>query len=399
MSLSRDVGAVLRAAVSTLHGPGPDDVLARTPPDRLRGLARAAAMHGIVGYVSRAVEASSARDRVPTRTRAELRHATEDLVARHEAVVSNLQQLRIVFDTLQVPWVVVKGPVLAEPVHGAGELRTYGDLDVIVPPEHFGAALDGFTDGGADVLAGDWRRRRDERAGEVPVRLPSGLLVDVHWHLINTGSVRDHFRIPIDELLRRRTSVIVGGVEVPTLDPADTLVHVALHTTLSGSNRLVWIKDMERLVARYGQDVLDEATARAAAWGASLAMADAMGRVARVLGLPHDVRWTSPSGRGTRAWLAVSATTERLSPVERQDGGASLLRIVSRAVREDGPSSARALAGKVLRHAAEMIRPAPGGHTVHSDEASSSGYRARYLADVARASVDPTRRKDPRRHL
>lgn len=356
MSFSRDVGSMLRAAVSTLHGPDPDEVLARSSPPRLRGLARAAAFHGIVGYVSRAVEASPVRHRVPARAREELRQATEELVARHAAVVSNLQQLGVVFETLQIPWVVVKGPVLAEPVHGAGELRSYGDLDVLVPAEDFGAALDGFAEGGADVLAGDWRRRWDERAGEVPVRLPSGLLVDVHWHLINTGSVRDHFRIPIDELLRRRTSVIVGGVEVPTLDPADTLAHVALHTILSGSNRLVWIKDMERLVARHGQDVLDEATARAASWHGSVAMADAMGRVARVLGLPPDVRWTPPSDRAVRAWLAVSAGAERLSSVERQDGGASLLRIVSRAVREDGPSSARALAGKVVRHAGEVVR-------------------------------------------
>lgn len=395
MSFSRAVGQMLRAAVATTpRDLGVDDLLARTRPDRLRGLARAAAFHGIVGYVAEAVEASPARQNLTASERRELRETTDHLVARHAAVVDNLRHLGTVFDTLEIPWVVVKGPVLAEVVHGAGHLRAYGDLDVIVPADGFGDVLDGFEQGGADVLAGSWRRRLDERAGEVPVRLPSGLLVDLHWHLINSGTVRDHYRIPMAELFERRTSVEVGGVEVPTLDPADTLAHVAVHTVLSGSNRLVWIKDMERLVVRYGQDVLDQGAARAASWSGSVAMADLMDRVGRVLGLPPDIHWPRAADPGTRAWLAMSAAAERVSPVERQDGEPSILRIVSRAVREDPSSSARALAGKVLRRGAEMVSGPPEEHAVDGDGSARSAARVQYLVAVARTWDDGADRND-----
>lgn len=366
MSFSRGVGSVLRAAVAIpSRSPGMDDVLGRTRREHLRGLARAAAFHGIVGYVDRGVEASSARHRVPMGERRRMREATTALVARHAAIIDNLRQIDRLFGTLRVPWLVVKGPVLVTSAHGAAELRAYEDLDVVVPADSLGDVLEVLEHSGAAVLGGDWQARVRACAGEVPVRLPSGLLVDLHWHLINAGTIRDHFSVPMADLFERRTSVDVGGVAVPTLDPADTLAHVVLHTVLSGSHRLIWLKDVERLVARHGQDVVDLAAARLAGWGGGLVMADAMGRTARTVGLPPDIDLPRTSNRAARAWLGMAATAERLSTVERQDGSPSILRMVSRAVREDFPSSVRVLAGKAWKRATATIRR-PSGDGVHA---------------------------------
>lgn len=385
MSFNRAVGNVLRAAVG--NAPGVDDILGRTRRGQLRGLARAAAFHGIVGYVDRAVAASSARERVPIGERTQMREATTALVDRHAAIVDNLRQIGVLFDTVQVPWLVVKGPVLAVSAHGAPELRVYEDLDVVVPTDSFGDVLEALEQAGAAVLAGDWQARLRARAGEVPVRLPSGLLVDLHWHLINSGATRDHFRVQMADLFERRTHVDVGGVAVPALDPADALAHVALHTVLSGSHRLVWFKDLERLVARHGQEVLDTATVRLAGWGGAIAMADAMQRTERTVGLPPGIQVSRAVNRAPRAWSTVAAVAERLSPVERQDGTPSILRMVSRAVRQDAPSSARVLAGKAWGRATATVSRTSGEHVLPAAETEASAARVEYLAEVMRGST------------
>jgi hypothetical protein len=65
-----------------------------------------------------------------------------------------------------VPWLVVKGPALAE-LHGAPDLRAYSDLDVLVPSAAFGDALAALESAGAAVLARNWWHRLD-----VPGRSP-----------------------------------------------------------------------------------------------------------------------------------------------------------------------------------------------------------------------------------
>lgn len=388
MSFTKAVGMTLRASVAhPWAAPGMDEVLGRARRHHLRGLAQASAFHGIIGYVDRALAASAAHDRVPDDERTRLREAATQLASRHAAIVDNLRQLAVVFDVLQVPWLVVKGPVLAASAHEAPALRMYEDLDVVVPAADFGDVLGALEQGGAAVLGGDWTARTQARAGEVPVRLPSGVLVDLHWHLINTGTIRDHFRVPMAELFARRVHVDVDGVAVPTLAPADALAHVALHTVLSGSHRLIWIKDVERLLARHGQDVVDTAAATLTSWGGELVMADVMARTARTVGLPPGLHWPPPAVRTARAWLGMAAAADRLSPVERQDGGPSVLRMVSRAVRADAPRSARLLAGKVRARVVEAIPRTPGEPSPSASEPEARRPRARYLDEVVQADA------------
>ena len=73
-----------------------------------------------------------------------------------------------------------------------------------------------------------------------------GTCADVHWHLINRASVRGSFAIDMDELFARARRVSLDGPGVLTLDPADTLMQLAVHAGLSGGVKLAWLKDIER---------------------------------------------------------------------------------------------------------------------------------------------------------
>src|SRR5207253_9544262 len=105
-----------------------------------------------------------------------------------------------------------------------------------------------------DVLDRNWRRIRREMRGQVHMTARYGTAVDVHWHLLNRGSVRSAFRVEMDELFERSRRVSLDGPQVLTLDPIDTLLHLALHAGLSGGRKLSWLKDIERAA---GDETID----------------------------------------------------------------------------------------------------------------------------------------------
>ena len=137
----------------------------------------------------------------------------------------------------------MKGPVLAEHCYPAAELRTYEDLDLLVRPRDFEVTIDALEHAGFDLVDRNWALIRDERRAQLHLRLPMGTIADVHWHLLNRGSVRRAFAVPTDELFARSRTLDVAGTTVSTLGRVDTLLHLCLHATLSGGDRLIWSKD------------------------------------------------------------------------------------------------------------------------------------------------------------
>jgi hypothetical protein len=121
------------------------------------------------------------------------------------------------------------------------------------------------------------------------------------------------------EVLDRTRAVRISGVDVHTLDAADGLVHLGLHAALSGGDRLIWLKDIERAIAVETPD-WDDVIERALRWGAGAAVAVLLRRAATVLGAEVPV-WVlrdldpSPTRRRLgeafdRRWPVGAATGE-----------------------------------------------------------------------------------------
>jgi hypothetical protein len=51
------------------------------------------------------------------------------------------------------------------------------------------------------------------------------------------------------ELVERRRVVRLAGTDVATLDPTDGLLYLCLHGSLSGGHQLVWLTDIDRMIA------------------------------------------------------------------------------------------------------------------------------------------------------
>lgn len=264
-------------------------------------------------------------------------------IRTHLHAIDGLRLLHGALDGV-TSWLVIKGPVLSGFVHRRPDLRRYVDLDVLVPPARFEAALDALLASGCALADRNWALLRDQVPGELRVMLPSGLWVDLHWHLLNRSTVRSAFTLDTDPLIARSRSVELAGLATPvrTLDAADTFLHLALHACLSGGDRLSWAADLHEAVAN-DRPPWDEVVRRAERAGTSAAVAAMVRRADAAVptGVPPEVlRRLGPAA----PWRVVTGVADRLVPLADSSGRPSPARAVLRSTRATTASSAAELA-------------------------------------------------------
>ena len=258
-------------------------------------------------------------------------------IATHLQACAALDQLASVL--VGVEWATFKGAVFSELAHPVPGLRTYNDVDVLVAPSSLREVCRRLREAGWHLA--DYRDmlRSEEPPGEMHWVSPGGVLIDLHWSMINMHSRRQLFDVSTIELLDRRVPVTLGSSQVWTLAPSDALVHACLHAALAGGNKLVYLVDVDRL-SRTITD-WDDVTARAHQWRAEVQVALVLGRAQRVLGtqVPADLDSRLGVPRPIRAVLAL---TDRVAPVPNGREDAGLARFVARAVRRSTVETMRA---------------------------------------------------------
>jgi Uncharacterised nucleotidyltransferase len=212
-----------------------------------------------------------------------LRGATQMASLAHARCLLELAAVNDLLSGFDRTWLVVKGPVLVETAYHDPGARLYEDLDLVVPPSHFPAALAAIEAAGGRVTDLNWREMNRLRRAEIPVVLPGGMLADLHWHLLVTPNARTRFRVSMEEVTARRRLLDIGGVAVPTLDTVDGLLYLCLHGSLSGGNQLVWLEDIDRTLDAGSTD-WDEVVRRARTWRVALVAAVQLARTRSVLG-------------------------------------------------------------------------------------------------------------------
>ena len=350
MKSRRALGSALVVCTADRSAEVRHRVLSQFDEDELAQLANHAARHRVVPFLAAAVRTSG----VPVTQEAEASltrtHATR--TAAHLRVLADLDGVRGALSAADVPFVVVKGPVLSEHLYPSPDLRTYEDLDLLVAPGMFERAVDALRGSGSDLLDQNWALTRADTRGQLHLQLPMGTLADLHWHLLNRENVREGFAIRTEELLDRGRTVEVAGQPVLTLDAVDTLLHVALHAALSGGDRLVWLKDIERALV-VDQPPWDVVIERARAWKAGRSVAIAFARSRRSMGatVPDDVL---DALFASGAWRWVSESLDRRFPTEESVGRAGPAVFWAQLTRDTGSATTRALASRVSRRLRSM---------------------------------------------
>ena len=290
------------------------------PPDQLVDLA---CHHRVPGVIYRSLLALGIDDRAFAGLRAAYQIATMS----HGRCLIELQGMSGVLGELGRPWMVVKGPVLAEIAYADPGARLYEDLDLVVRPADLPSALTAIEAAGGRVADLNWPMMVDLLRAEIPVVLPNGMLADLHWDLLVTPNIRARFCLPMDELLERRVMVGVGGIDVATLDPVDSLLYLCLHGSLSGGDQLVWLKDLDQLVESQSAD-WDELIRRARRYRVDLVAAMQLERARVVLGAAIPVPVVAALA-GNRLWWQWWRMTERWVGTARWGGHLDNGRFVS----------------------------------------------------------------------
>jgi len=363
------------------------ELVAHVTRHGVNGVGAAALRHGVVGCLWTALRGSGLAG-LPGA--AGIRVAYQAAVATHLRTLVDLELVDAALGAAGLPYLVVKGPVLAETVYSRPDLRGYVDLDVLVAPAAFAAAVAALEAAGCQVYERNWRLAKQFMLGELRLFTPAGTVVDLHWHLVAERRVREALSVDLAGIRDRARQVTLGGRRVATLDPADTVVHLALHASLTGGHRLVWLKDLEQALSRPDAPEWTELGARAATWGAGPAVALMLGRTRSVLGT--QVPETVLTGLAPeRLWRSVTRVVDAVSPLGNGTARASVGRIVARAARSDGRSSRRELGRRGLawvRHGGPVGRvdlnrlfdPDHPASAVHDDGGDAG--RAAYLDAV-----------------
>lgn len=343
--------------------------------DDLAAVVDIAAEHRVTGSVTMALREAG-------------RELPDDLAELGAAsTVAHLQTLRAlaevadVFGDAGVRWAVVKGPAVAERWRASSSVRTYDDLDLLVDPISLSTAVDALVSMGYQHRNHNWEGFRKLGVGEVP--LDDGrVVIDLHWHLIGLAEPRRQLRLPTSQLLDRSVLIQVGGRSYPTLDDADTLVHLCTHAALAGAQSLVQLMDVN-LVAR--SVCVPTALERAEQAGAGRLAVVVLDRSEQVFGRSHTPSLAdSICDDHTWRWLnqTVDRTWARLRPGSWTPFPGSL----ARAGRTTRPATARAVWAALLASARAKVGArtvmTPGGPLDWEWRDGDDSTRARFFREV-----------------
>lgn len=199
--------------------------------------------------------------------------------------------------------IVLKGAGHASVLYDTPGLRPFVDLDLLIHPRDFPAAVDRLLAAGCVRRAGGaspaWEQHHTK---SVTLRHPSGCAIDVHRTIIGGPY---GVRIDPDELFRQRRRCVVAGVDTHVLG----LEHMALHVCISAlladaTPKLIALRDVVQMASRRDLDAASLAHA-ARRWMLTSVVRDAV-RIAHLTLGVETPRWVDTALPAHRTSLRES---------------------------------------------------------------------------------------------
>lgn len=137
---------------------------------------------------------------------------------------------------------VLKGASTAARLYAQPELRSYIDVDVLVPGQSFSHAVALLEAAGGERRYPEARPGFDRRFSKgTSFSMPDGISVDLHRTYVYGPY---GFTLDLEGILSRQGSVSVGGREIRCLELQDAAVHALVHAAIGDwPPRLVSLRD------------------------------------------------------------------------------------------------------------------------------------------------------------
>ena len=301
--------ALTVAAARGLPSSSVAEVAGRTPvvmaPEELDEVLRVARMDRLGGFLARAVEDGVVEcDGVAAEAITALWH--DDLVAS-VTVESLAVRTAAVLDGAAIDWRVTKGPAVAHLDYPDPSLRCFGDLDLLIHPDCWTAALHTLADVGFVRTAAELRAGFDLRFGKgATLEGLDGAEIDLHLRLSigRFGATS----LPTD-LFGPPAPLALGGRALPALRAEHRLLHACYHASLGGFRHRRALRDVAQITLVTGAD-WRATVGQAEAWKGSVVVAAAVCEAWECFGLDpahefHEWAQRCGSNRRERAALAV----------------------------------------------------------------------------------------------
>ena len=321
--------AVTRQTLIAAIGPREDAVRRLLSEPRVAGsldwswLIERAATHRVAALVAARLEGCPIAADLPHAVRARLDDIRREAAQRAAAAQRTLRELADGLQNQGVPFLLIKGSILAELVYHDPAVRPFYDVDVIVRRAALPAAeallrswgyrMEGLwpllgrrpsppvaMDIAADI-AREFYLRVFHNLSYMPPRGDERRPIELHWNIVPRGRLR----LREDQLWDRTTMVRVAGVELHGLDAEASLIHLAVHALEAWFRgfRLLHLGDVAWSVAGSAARP-DDLWRLAEAWGAAYHLELALRVVDRLFSIA--AARTLLAGRRPSAWMRAA---------------------------------------------------------------------------------------------
>ncbi|HXL15489.1 MAG TPA: nucleotidyltransferase family protein [Methylomirabilota bacterium] len=223
-----------------------DELLAQSPDwRRLIGLAE---RHGLLPLLAHHLVASAPAS-VPAGFRDELHGRVSAIVGRNLMMTSELIRVVRRLEAREIPALPYKGPVLAVAAYGSLALRSFDDLDLLVPRRHVREAARLLLEDGYQPV---YRLTPAQEAAYFRTQCEyiverDNVRVELHWEI-----VPPYFSWPFDleGLWGRAEPAVLAGATLRTLSVEDLLLVLCAHGSKHCWDRLEWIASFAEIVRR-----------------------------------------------------------------------------------------------------------------------------------------------------
>jgi hypothetical protein len=218
-------------------------------------VAKLAARHRVSPWILAAISRAAIAEVIPEDVLESLRSDSWTFSVITLSLSQGLDEVLTALSEAEIPVVVLKGAVVAETLYPDPSYRPYTDIDLLVPVERnvdvnatclaLGYELE-ENHGGLEAA----RHDTSEHAYEsLYVHPKQGIRIDVHY---------DHLQIglrpaELGGLWQRRQPWQHRSASASALAPCDLFITLAVHLHRHGFDRLIWFKDLDLFIRKYGE--------------------------------------------------------------------------------------------------------------------------------------------------
>ena len=247
-------------------------------PAQVEPLLDLARYHGVLPIVMANLDATEPADAL-TNARAAVDTAVGfSMLLRHRG-----QMVSDEFTRRGLPHAILKGAAFADRLYDPPTLRTFTDVDLLIPQAAWPDAVDTLTGMGL-VGKESTGRKHTDTYGEQTFNDPAQptVSIELHWNLVNSPTVRKRVDVGFNDLAWEASTDRAGQ-----LTPAALLLVTAVHAATSHSfNRLTTLCDGRQVLLGCAGDVnVDQLQHLIDRTGADMAVATLLKLLDRVYGL------------------------------------------------------------------------------------------------------------------